>query len=326
MDKLISHTKSYYSKLVSRFVATFLKSGKKGYLRLAVASLLAWSVSYAFLKNFGFLSKKSVVGKHVFITGAGSGIGKLMAIRFARLGAKVSVTDIKLSWAEDTVKQIRTEKNQAVAVECDVTSVEAVDRAADIAEKEFGPVDILINNAGVVSGKKLLDNSEKGIRITIDVNTTAHAWTVRRFLPQMIKRDEGHVVTIASIAGHFGVSGLADYCASKFGAVGFNESMRMELRSLKSNVKTTCICPYYIDTGMFHGVKSPFIPILSEKYAANRIVNAVLQEESITIMPWFLWTFVWLKAFLPTSVCDLAADITGSNKSMNDFQGKRKVE
>jgi all-trans-retinol dehydrogenase (NAD+) len=74
-------------------------------------------------------------------------------------------------------------------------------------------------------------------------------------------------VTIASIAGILGVNGLADYCASKFGAVGFDESLRMELGNLKSKVKTTCICPYYIDTGMFHGVQSkyPFLlPILNE--------------------------------------------------------------
>ena len=78
---------------------------------------------------------------------------------------------------------------------------------------------------------------------------------------------EGHVVTIASIAGITGVTGLADYCASKFGAVGFDESLRMELKSIRSRVKTTCICPYYIDTGMFNGVRSkyPFIlPILNE--------------------------------------------------------------
>ncbi len=65
---------------------------------------------------------------------------------------------------------------------------------------------------------------------------------------------KGHIVTIASAAGIVGVNGLADYCASKFGAVGFNESLRMELKSLNSKVKTTCICPYYINTGMFQGV------------------------------------------------------------------------
>mmetsp|Transcript_39481 Transcript_39481/g.35251 ORF Transcript_39481/g.35251 Transcript_39481/m.35251 type:complete len:95 (-) Transcript_39481:240-524(-) len=94
----------------------------------------------------------------------------------------------------------------------------------------------------------------------------------------MIAKNKGHIVTIASNAGLVGVCGLADYCASKFGAVGFDESLRMELRKIKSNVKTTCICPYYIDTGMFDGVKTRFpllFPILKPNYVARRICNAI---------------------------------------------------
>lgn len=101
----------------------------------------------------------------------------------------------------------------------------------------------------------------------MNINTTAHHWTVRETLPDMLAENRGHIVTIASIAGWVGVRGLADYCASKFGAVGFDESLRFELRAKKSNVKTTCICPYFINTGMFDGAKSRFpllLPILSE--------------------------------------------------------------
>ncbi len=138
----------------------------------------------------------------------------------------------------------------------------------------------MINNAGIVNGKKLLANEDyKMIEKTIAVNTTSHHYTVKEFLPEMMRKNEGHIVSIASMAGHFGVNGLVDYCASKFGAVGFNESLRLELRSSRSKVKTTCICPFYINTGMFDGVKSKFpilLPILEESYAARRIVNAVL--------------------------------------------------
>ena len=105
---------------------------------------------------------------------------------------------------------------------------------------------------------------------------------MKAFLPEMLASDQGHIVTIASVAGTIGVCGLVDYCASKFGAVGFDESLRMELRTLKSRVRTTCICPYYIDTGMFKGVKtrfSIFLPIMKEDYVVNRILNAILQNE-----------------------------------------------
>ncbi len=86
-----------------------------------------------------------------------------------------------------------------------------------------------MNNAGIVSGKSILENSERMIKKTLEVNTISHSYTVRAFLPAMLAKNEGHIVTIASAAGLIGVSGLADYCASKFGAVGFDESLRMEL-------------------------------------------------------------------------------------------------
>jgi len=86
------------------------------------------------------------------------------------------------------------------------------------------------------------------------VNCTSHHYTVRQFLPDMLKQNKGHIVTIASVAGLTACSGLVDYCASKFGAVGFDESLRVEMKTLKKNIKTTCICPYFINTGMFEGV------------------------------------------------------------------------
>lgn len=156
-----------------------------------------------------------------------------------------------------------------------MSSVESVKLAAEAAKEKFGEVNLLINNAGIVSGKKLLDNTEKMIEKTIAVNCTSHHYTVREFLPDMLHKNKGHIVTIASAAGWNGVNGLVDYCASKFGAVGFDESLRLELKALNSKVKTTCICPFFIDTGMFDGVKSPFVPILKEDYAVNRILNAI---------------------------------------------------
>lgn len=129
-----------------------------------------------------------------------------------------------------------------------------------------------------MSGKKITEINDKSIQKTIEVNQIAHHWTVKAFLNSMIERNSGHIVTVASAAGHIGVSGLVDYCSSKFGAIGFNESLRNELKSKNYKIKTTCICPYYINTGMFDGVKTKFsflLPLLDEKYVANRIINAI---------------------------------------------------
>jgi all-trans-retinol dehydrogenase (NAD+) len=135
-----------------------------------------------------------------------------------------------------------------------------------------------VNNAGIVSGKSLLEVDDARAELTVQVNTIAHFWTAKAFLPGMLKRNHGHVVSIASAAGIVGVAGLADYCASKFGAVGFNESLRLELRKLGTNVKTTVVCPYYIDTGMFTGVQTKFswlLPILQPSYVVSLIISSV---------------------------------------------------
>ena len=140
----------------------------------------------------------------------------------------------------------------------------------------------MINNAGIVSGKTTLELSDAMIERTIAVNTTSHLYTIREFLPDMIKNRKGHIVSIASMAGLAGVPGLSDYCASKSGAVAIDEAIRLELK--KSNlfkyIKTTCICPFYIDTGMFDGVKNAFpMYILSPEEVVTRIINGIRQEE-----------------------------------------------
>src|SRR3989338_7818246 len=106
----------------------------------------------------------------------------------------------------------------------------------------------------------------------------------------MLARNHGHVVTVASAAGLNGVAGLVDYCASKFGAVGLDESLRAELARLgKTGVHTTCVIPYYINTGLFTGVRTRFswlLPILEPDYVARRIVRAVKNDEPWLAMPW----------------------------------------
>jgi len=306
-------------------VKTFLQNGFKGYSKLIITSLLAiWGFN-AIARTHGLLSKKSVKGSHIFITGAGSGIGKLMATAFARLGAKVSLTDINLQSVEALELVLKGEGLQSKAIHCDVSDVQSVKNAAKIAREAFGDVEILINNAGIVSGKTLLENSEKMIEKTVQINTISHAYTVREFLPTMLQKNKGHIVTISSAAGTVGVCGLADYCASKFGAFGFDESLRMELRKLKSAVKTTCICPYYIDTGMFHGVKSNFLlPILKESYATRRIVNAILQEEKVVCLPAIGNLIFLVRAIFPTWLFDTICDFLGVNKTMDHFVGREK--
>ena len=114
-------------------------------------------------------------------------------------------------------------------------------------------------SAGMVTGKKLLDSPDHLIEKTFAVNAISHVWMLKAFLPAMLEANHGHVITVASQAGQIGAAGLVDYCGSKFAAVGIDESLRMELTKLgKTGIKTTCVCPYFINTGMFDGVNTKF--------------------------------------------------------------------
>ena len=275
---------------------------------------------------------KDIRNKIVLITGGASGIGKLMAFAFAEKHAKVVIWDINNDAIKTAEEEAQKKGLSVHGMLCDVINQNDVyAKAANLIAK-FGPVDILINNAGIVSqrnkdaapGPAFLSTSDENIIKTININALSHFWTCKAFLPSMIERNSGHVVTISSAAGIIGVKGLSDYCAGKFAAFGFDESLRMELKRMKSKVRTTIICPFFINTGMFDGVKtrfSLFLPILKSSYAVKKIVRGVLKNRRRLIMPPFVYT-VFLLRLLPTWALDLAADFFGINHAMDNFRGR----
>ncbi|XP_070337331.1 epidermal retinol dehydrogenase 2 isoform X2 [Equus asinus] len=166
-------------------------------------------------------------------------------------------------------------------------------------KREVGDISILINNAGIVTGKNFLDCPDELIEKSFDVNFKAHLWTYKAFLPAMIANDHGHLVCISSSAGLTGVNGLADYCASKFAAFGFAEAVFAETVAQKQmGIKTTIVCPLLINTGMFEGCTTKFpslLPVLEPEYAVRKIVDAILQEKVYLYIPRVLYFLVFLK-------------------------------
>lgn len=259
------------------------------------------------------------------MTGGASGIGRQMSIQFAKQGAKVIIADLNEKQAKVVAYEIKQSGGQALGIHCDVTSIESVKTAAQAARIAFGPITILVNNAGIVSGKLITELSYETIERTFKVNAISHFYTIKEFLPSMLEQNKGHIVTIASVAGLGGVSKMTDYCASKYAAVGIDDSLRNELKSLNSNVKTTCVCPYYINTGMFKGVSTKFnflFPMLSEQWVAGRIIQAVKYDEEVLLMPKTMNSSYYIKAFLPVSWTDYLSHALGFQASMNTFQGR----
>jgi len=245
--------------------------------------------------------------------------------KLAAKGANVTVVDINQTKAEHTAKEITMMGGNAVAVVADVSDPESIRKSAEFAREHFGDVTILINNAGIVSGKKILENSNEMIKKTFEINSIAMAYTLKEFLPAMLEK-KGHIVTISSVSGFIGTPGLIDYSASKFAALGFDESLRQELALQKKHkVVTTCICPYFVNTGMFDGVQTKFptlLPIIEPEWASERIVNAILNEEKFVVFPWFAGLAFLLKAILPTQLYDSAMDFFGVQSVMRTFKGK----
>jgi all-trans-retinol dehydrogenase (NAD+) len=265
----------------------------------------------------------TVRNSRVLITGAASGIGRLLALRLAESGARLVLWDIDRAGLEQARSELAAAGHEVDTYACDLSDREEIAAVAAKTLAESGPIDILINNAGIVSGKALLDLSDEEIERTFEVNTLALFWTVRAFLPSMLDQDRGHVVTIASAAGLAGAPKLTDYSSSKFAAFGFDESLRLELKKLGSDVKTTIVCPYYIDTGMFDGVKTRFswlLPILQPDTVVSRIVRAIEKNRRRLVMPWFIYSS-WLSRLMPVAWYDALMDFFGVTRSMDEFHG-----
>ncbi len=264
-----------------------------------------------------------IKGKRALITGSASGIGRLLANRLANAGAKLVLWDIDPAGLSRAQAELTDAGYEADVYTCDLASREEIAVVAAQTLAESGAIDILINNAGIVSGKNLLDISDGEIERTFQVNTLALFWTVRAILPSMLERDSGHLVTIASAAGLAGTAKLTDYCSSKFAAVGFDESLRLELKQQNSKVITTVVCPFYTDTGMFDGVKTRFswlLPILKPEAVARRIVNAIQRDRRRVVMPWFVYTS-WPSRLLPVVWFDALMSFFGISHSMDEFRG-----
>lgn len=271
-----------------------------------------------------------IAGSTVLITGGASGLGRLMGIGMARLGADVVLWDLDAVGLDEVAQEIKGSTGRdAHTFEVDVTDRELVYATADRVRDAVGDVDILVNNAGVVSGKPLLDLDDDAIRKTFEVNTLALYWVTKAFLPAMVERDRGHVVTIASAAGFVSTAGQTDYSASKRAAVGFDESLRQELRQVAPRVRTTVVCPYYIDTGMFEGVTSRFpalTPILQPRAVVTKTVDAILRDRPRLLLPFYSVITAPLFRILPVEVFDAALDFLGLNRSMDTFVGRTRPQ
>jgi len=186
--------------------------------------------------------------KTAIVTGAASGLGRAIAEVFAKEGAKVLVSDVNVEGGEETVKNILDAGGTAKFVEGDVTSTEDIQNVVSVCEDEFGDVDVLVNNAGVVKFGPMHETSEDDWDFVLNVNLKGAFQMSQAVIPGMLEKGRGKIVNISSIAGFLGFDQIAPYCASKGGLLNLTREMAVEYAPKGINVN--CIAPGIIETAM----------------------------------------------------------------------------
>lgn len=272
---------------------------------------------------------RSVQGKTVLVTGAAMGLGKLFATRAVREGAAhVVLWDLDESALKDTAAELEAMGGSVHLYVVDVSTRTKVAAAAKQVRAEVGDVHVLVNNAGIVRGKAYFwENDARDVDATMQVNALAPMHVAREFLPAMVTAgEECRMLTLASSAGLNAVPRMAVYAASKWAAVGWSDSVRLELEQAgHDHVRVTTVCPTYINTGMFDGAKGIlFTPMLEQNDVVDASWKHMLDGEPFVILPWTSRLNKVLSGVLPVKLRDVWLRRVGVYTSMAEFTGRER--
>ncbi|CAM2005330.1 SDR family NAD(P)-dependent oxidoreductase [Acanthopleuribacter pedis] len=262
-------------------------------------------------------------GKQALVTGAAQGIGFQIAKRLGQEGAHLVLTDVNRMKLEEAGEALRSLGIEVATFVLDVTDHDEILEVRDQIVKEAGPVHVLVNNAGVVFGGPFLDVDMKKHELTYKVNTIGVAAMIHAFLPQMLKLEGAHIVNLASASGFVALPYGTTYASSKWSVIGLSESVRLELKHMGyDHVKVTTVCPSYVKTGMFEGVKAPLLtPFLTPETLADKVLQAVKEDNSMVLEPFLVKFVPFLKGVLPGFMSDMLGDFLGASTSMTSWKG-----
>lgn len=266
-----------------------------------------------------------IKGNCVLITGGASGIGRIMGRMSLERGARqLVIWDINPSNIATTEKELAA-FGKVKSYLVDISDSKAVEETFALTVKECGAVDILINCAGIItSNKHFAEQTQSEIDRTMAINATAPMTVALQALPPMLERNHGHICNIASAAGMIANPKMSVYVASKWAVIGWSDSLRIELQQAKSKVRVSTIAPYYINTGMFDGVHSRFIPILKPEWASKKILNAIERNKNFRGLPLGYHFIRFWQAVLPFAGFDLMCKALGIFNTMDHFTGRKK--
>jgi short-subunit dehydrogenase len=266
-----------------------------------------------------------IQGNTVLITGGCSGIGKIMGRICLEKGAsRLVIWDINEKAIEATIQELSA-LGSVYGHVADISSPDSIDKACADTKEACGDVDILINCAGIITNNKPFhEQTDADINRTIDIDTKGAMYVTLRYINGMRSRGKGHICNITSAAGMLSMPKMSLYAAAKWGALGWSDSVRIELQREKSPVHVTTIAPYFINTGMFDGIHS-FFKIQDQESVARKTIRAIERNRWYKGMP-FTYHFIRLmQGILPVRWLDfIFGDLCGLYTVMDHFTGRKK--
>jgi NAD(P)-dependent dehydrogenase (short-subunit alcohol dehydrogenase family) len=264
---------------------------------------------------------RSLTGKVVAITGGGRGIGRAIAQALVREGARVAVGDLDRDSAEQTAAALG---EPAVGLPLDVTDHAGLIAFLDEVEQRLGPIDVLVNNAGIMPVTPLADESAESIARTLDLDLRAVVYGTQEAMRRMVPRRTGHIVNIASVAGRSGFPYLATYCAAKHGVVGLSEAVRQELRG--TGVEVSVVMPSVVNTELTTGLANSRVKNIEPEDVAHELVAALKKPRFDVFVPRSNGPLIQLTSPLPRTWREAIGRWIKADKSLLDADRSARAE
>ncbi|HEX5713386.1 MAG TPA: SDR family oxidoreductase [Solirubrobacterales bacterium] len=255
--------------------------------------------------------RRQLNGKVVAITGGARGIGKATATALVRKGCRVALGDLELDLAEQTAGELG---GGTVALPLDVTNRASFAKFLDEAERQLGPVDVVINNAGIMPVTALVDESDDSIKRQLDINIYGVIVGCQLAIERFRSRGSGHIVNLASQAGKTPLPGIATYSGTKHAVVGISESIRAELRD--TNIEVHCVMPTLVNTDLTSGLGQKLIRPVEAEDVAGEIVDALELGRFDVYVPRYNAAMTWFGNLLPRRAAEAVGRLMGANKLM----------
>ncbi|XP_063687222.1 short-chain dehydrogenase/reductase family 16C member 6-like [Bolinopsis microptera] len=284
-----------------------------------------WEFVYLISRN---RPKKEIKNAHILITGAGQGIGKMLASNLANSGNTLHLVDINSETNEENIKDFAAKDCTVYTYSCDVSKLDSI---IEMNEKVMGncpKIDYLFNNAGIIIGKLFPETSIKEMDLTMNVNIMGVMHITKIFLDGIIENG-GHLIFTGSVAGQIGAPFMTDYCTAKHAVTGFSRTLLYDLEHMGiKHVKITTVFPHFTDTGLVRGatVKLPLLfPLLDPVWVADQIVAATREERNEVILPRATNYVILLMYLMPCEVFRRFCKWLG-NDLMKTFRQTRSHE